>query len=149
MIFDVEAAVNYCRQFGKVIAIGHSMGGRLILTSNADFKIALAPALSNEYNHTTLEKMKTMWRHKVRDEYDEDFFEIFNQIPQWKALDGNQACLIYAQNDIPEIIFDCKKMESKTEVCEINQAYHSDIYMQEETYAKISEKVSDWLMIKV
>jgi alpha-beta hydrolase superfamily lysophospholipase len=42
---DVEETVDRFKQFGKVIAIGHSLGGRLCLLSHADCKIGVSPAL--------------------------------------------------------------------------------------------------------
>ena len=37
---EIDAAIRYCRSFGNVTAIGHSLGGRLALLSDADFCIA-------------------------------------------------------------------------------------------------------------
>ncbi|MCE7699077.1 MAG: alpha/beta fold hydrolase [Methanobacterium paludis] len=39
ILTDLEVAISYCRQFGKVAAIGHSLGGRLALVSSADYAV--------------------------------------------------------------------------------------------------------------
>jgi dienelactone hydrolase len=45
IVQDLEAAVNYCRRYGRVAALGHSLGGRLALMSSADLLIAVSPAI--------------------------------------------------------------------------------------------------------
>src|SRR5271157_6042721 len=50
---DVEIAIRNCREFGKVVAIGHSLGGRLSLTSSADFAIGISPPLEGTHGERT------------------------------------------------------------------------------------------------
>ena len=45
LLHDLEAAVGYCRRYGQVAALGHSLGGRLALMSSADLLIAVSPAI--------------------------------------------------------------------------------------------------------
>ena len=45
LLHDLEAAVGYCRRYGPVAALGHSLGGRLALMSSADLLIAVSPAI--------------------------------------------------------------------------------------------------------
>ncbi len=45
---DIEAAIEHCRSYGKVTAIGHSLGGRLALISSADHAIGISPALESD-----------------------------------------------------------------------------------------------------
>jgi len=45
LLQDLEAAVGYCRRYGGVAALGHSLGGRLALMSGADLLIAISPAI--------------------------------------------------------------------------------------------------------
>jgi dienelactone hydrolase len=45
LLHDLEAAVGYCRRYGRVAALGHSLGGRLALMSGADLLIAVSPAI--------------------------------------------------------------------------------------------------------
>jgi len=45
LLQDLEAAVGYCRRYGRVAALGHSLGGRLALMSSADLLIAISPAI--------------------------------------------------------------------------------------------------------
>ncbi|MCI0372225.1 MAG: lysophospholipase [candidate division NC10 bacterium] len=45
LLQDLESAVGYCRRYGRVAALGHSLGGRLALMSSADLLIAVSPAI--------------------------------------------------------------------------------------------------------
>ena len=45
LLHDLEAAVGYCRRYGRVAALGHSLGGRLALMSSAGLLIAVSPAI--------------------------------------------------------------------------------------------------------
>ena len=45
LLHDLEAAVGYCRRYGRVAALGHSLGGRLALMSSADLLVAISPAI--------------------------------------------------------------------------------------------------------
>jgi dienelactone hydrolase len=45
LLHDLDAAVGYCRRYGRVAALGHSLGGRLALMSSADLLIAVSPAI--------------------------------------------------------------------------------------------------------
>jgi alpha-beta hydrolase superfamily lysophospholipase len=40
---DAELAIQYARSHGSVVAMGHSLGGRLALMSSADFAIGTSP----------------------------------------------------------------------------------------------------------
>src|SRR3989304_1568435 len=45
MLEDLEATLTFLRRFGRVAAVGHSLGGRLALASTADVVVAISPAL--------------------------------------------------------------------------------------------------------
>jgi pimeloyl-ACP methyl ester carboxylesterase len=62
---DAGAAIRFCRRFGKVTAIGHSLGGRLALTCDADYHIALSPSLSRTYGERTREMLQSLRSYRV------------------------------------------------------------------------------------
>lgn len=44
---DFDAALAFARRYGRVAAIGHSLGGRLALMTSADWIVAISPAVSD------------------------------------------------------------------------------------------------------
>ncbi len=48
MTLDFTAAIAYVRRFGMGFAVGHSLGGRLALMSDADAVVAVSPAVVQE-----------------------------------------------------------------------------------------------------
>ncbi len=51
---DVENIVSELKSSsGTVIAIGHSLGGRLALLSKADYRIGISPALNQDFSLAT------------------------------------------------------------------------------------------------
>ena len=63
---DIEAAIRYCRSSGNVTIIGHSLGGRLALLSDADFCIAISPSLGRTYGAGTQEMLRALRSYRVR-----------------------------------------------------------------------------------
>jgi dienelactone hydrolase len=55
---DLDAAIRFCRLFGKVAAIGHSFGGHLSLLSNADYRIALSPSVNRSLSEQNLFRLQ-------------------------------------------------------------------------------------------
>lgn len=140
---DVEAAIQYCRRFGKVVAIGHSLGGRLSLTSSADYAIGISPALGPTFGHQTRQEIKYLRKYKVRDCQSGDFLEVFRRISVWKASQDRPAIIIYGSRDMPEIIAVCDAVKD-VPVIEIEQALHGDIIINEATYEKITYQLQQW-----
>ena len=59
VILDLETAISHFRLFGKVTAVGHSLGGRLSLISSADYAIGISPALDKTFSPQTMEFLET------------------------------------------------------------------------------------------
>lgn len=51
---DLKTSIEYCKKFGKVVVIGHSLGGRIALTSNVDYAIGISPALNTVFSDATM-----------------------------------------------------------------------------------------------
>ena len=81
---DMAAAIRFCRRFGKVMAISHSLGGRLALLSNADYRIAISPSLSRTYGERTQEMLKAMRSYRVRPPEIAALLAVQESLPIWK-----------------------------------------------------------------
>src|SRR6266540_7419751 len=63
---EVRATVEHARAHGSVLAIGHSMGGRLALLSGADAVVAISPALPMQPSAEGMYALRTFSTPKVR-----------------------------------------------------------------------------------
>jgi dienelactone hydrolase len=143
VVLDVESALRYCRRFGKVVAMGHSLGGRLSLVSNADYAVGISPALSTVFGKQTREDMKNLRKYKVRDSDSGDFLAVFRNIPVWESRQEKPALIIYGSRDMPEIVAACDEIKD-IPVLKIEEALHGDIFLNEVTYEKITIQLQQW-----
>lgn len=145
VILDVNSAISYCRRYGKVVAVGHSLGGRLSMVSDADYSIGISPALVNIFGNQTRENLKNLRQYKVRDCKSEDFLYVFKQLPMWEPSKDKPTFILYGSRDIPEIISACNQIsEQDIPVLNIEDALHNDIYLNEITYEKIINQLQQW-----
>ena len=79
---DVEAAIRNCRRFGKVVSVGHSLGGRLSLISSADFAIGVSPPLDGTNEERTEDLLRKLRGHRVRAENPREVFELLACLPR-------------------------------------------------------------------
>ena len=80
---DVDLVVRHLKRSGKVLAVGHSLGGRLCLLSQADCKIGISPALGQSFGQATVNLITTMRAHRVREERAGINFDTLNILPLW------------------------------------------------------------------
>lgn len=146
ILSDVEAAIEYCRAYGKVAAIGHSLGGRLSLISSSDYAVGISPALSSHFNSETQNALKNLRSYRVRETSCEKFFEVMEKLPLYEFKPDKQAAIIYGSRDIQDIILSCNELKSKgTSVIEIKNALHNDIFTLEITFQTVIEQLKKWL----
>jgi alpha-beta hydrolase superfamily lysophospholipase len=142
VVDDVEAAIEYCRSFGKVTAIGHSMGGRMALLSSADAVIALSPAVCPTYV-PAIHKIIESWSHKVREPSKAFCFDVLEKLPVWKPDGKRQTLIIYGSRDMPEIWRGCQKLgELGVPTIEIQNGLHSDIFLLEPTIRAVKNELA-------
>lgn len=136
-------AVSYFKSYGKVTAVGHSLGGRLSLISNADYAIGISPAIIKILNPeiiNTLEEQRDYRVHKA----DYNISQLLYDLPLYK-FDPDKSFIIYGTRDFPEIIRECEKLKIKgTHVIRIDEAVHSDIFLYEPTFKMINKKLKEW-----
>jgi len=141
---DLEAAIRSCRRFGNVVAIGHSLGGRLALLSTADHCIALSPSLSRKYGMQTQEMLRTLRSNRVRPPAIETLLAVQEALPVWEP-GSSDALLLYAERDAPEIAGGCRDLlPAGARVLEIPGATHGDIFLRERAFAAVLEQVRAW-----
>lgn len=141
---DIEAAIEYCRSYGKVTAIGHSLGGRLALISSADYVIGISPALDRTFSPQTREVLKNLRSYRVREMYAGQNFDILNKLPVYRPEAGRESTIIYGSRDVPDIISACKGIESSQPIVQIENAMHNDIYTLEPTFKCVLKQLSVW-----
>jgi dienelactone hydrolase len=142
---DVELAIGQARQSGKVVAIGHSLGGWLALMSGADFAIGISPPLDNSYGERTEALLKKLRGYRVRTASPGKVFDLLSVLPDWKDQEAERSMVIYGSRDVPEIVTSCDLLrERKANVLRIEDALHSDTYLLERTFEGIKGQLSLW-----
>ena len=143
---DTEAAIRFCRGFGKVTAIGHSLGGRLALLSTADHRIAISPSLSRTYGERTQEMLRTLRSYRVRPSDLATLFAVQECLPVWKpGLDTGSTTILYAGRDAPEIVAECTAMKTAgVRTVPVPGALHSDIFTHEQTFSIVQDQIRTW-----
>jgi alpha-beta hydrolase superfamily lysophospholipase len=140
---DVEAAISYCRSFGKVTIIGHSMGGRLALLSSADAVIALSPAICPTYG-PPIHRIIESWCYKVREPSKASVFGILEKLPVWQPSNGRPTAIIHGSRDMPEIRQGCIDLKARgVRVTEIENALHNDIFLLEPTIRAVKAELAN------
>jgi esterase/lipase len=143
ILLDLEASISYFRQFGKVTAIGHSLGGRLSLISSADYAIGIAPALDKTYSPQTQELIEEMRDYRVS-KSNSNIFNILNNLPKYQIKD-DKVFILHGSRDLPEIISECNKLKSEgLDIFEIDEALHGDIFLFEPTFKAVNDKMEEW-----
>ncbi len=142
---DVELAIQHVRGSGKVVAIGHSLGGRLSLMSSADFAIGISPPLDGSYGARTEELLKKLRGYRVRTDRPCRVFDLLARIPDWRDRVESRSMIIYGSRDVPEIVASCDILRTRKEnVLRIEDALHSDTYLLEKTFEGISRQLNKW-----
>lgn len=142
---DVETAIEYCRPLGKVVVIGHSLGGRLALTSSADYSIGISPALNTTYSLQTRSNLKNFRDFRVREASSGILFELVKKLPEFDFNDDMKKSIIYGSRDVPEIIDSCNSLSRKnSSVIKIDNALHNDIFTLESTFQIVANQLEKY-----
>lgn len=100
---ELEAAVAYMRRYGRVGAIGISIGGRLALMSSADHMVAISPAIVQEISPQGKWMFENFPSPAVREPYSGYVLELLEKLGPLTPHD-RPCLLMYAQRDIPAIM---------------------------------------------
>lgn len=141
---DMESAIRHCRRYGKVVAIGHSIGGRLALHSSADYAIGISPPLDPAYCAKTQGQLEKFRSYRVRPGDPGVVFGVLAGMPSWKGR-GVKGMIVYGTRDVPEITRACEEIEPhEAAVVRVENALHGDTYLLEATFDAISKQLSGW-----
>lgn len=144
-LVDYEAAIKHCRRYGRVVALGHSLGGRLALISSADFAIGISPPLDPEYCARTQELLHKVRSYRVKQESTNAVFEYLKNLPVNESDRSGRTLVIYGSRDVPEIVDSCNELKaSGANVLQIEEARHGDTYQLESTFSAIAGQLAAW-----
>jgi len=142
---DVNAAVNFSKHYGKVAVVGHSLGGRLAMISDAGYAVAISPAFDKTFSPQTQEIIKNNRGYRARENTPGANFEILQKLPMWQYGDSKPVTLVYGSRDVPEIVKACEEQKEKgADVVKIDRAMHLDIFNNEKTFGIVSCKLREW-----
>jgi hypothetical protein len=143
---DVEIALDYCRSYGKVTTIGHSLGGRLALLSKSDFTIAISPALDQVYSEQTKKIIRDV-RGYGANESPMGIFEVMKQLPMYHYDENRPARIIFGSRDVPEIVKSCLLLKADgMPVRESENGLHSDTYLLKSTFDEVKKSLRNWYL---
>lgn len=146
---DVELAVQHYARFGKVTAIGHSVGGRLSLLSKADFVIGLSPALRKAFSAQTMAMLEKLRSYRVKEIRPNINFETVERLPEWQYNGTKNVKILFGSRDVPEIMEDCIALKEKgVPVVQIDKAFHNDIFLLGDTFSEVTRQIKEWFSIE-
>lgn len=149
ILLDIEDVIKYGRNFGqKVVAIGHSLGGRLSLISSADYAVGISPALNRNFSEKTQEILNNMRGYRVKQSSNEKLFKVIETLPTLNDDNSKNKMIIYGSRDVPEIINSSSNLkETGLLVKEVNNALHNDIFTFEDTIQYLIGQLNIWFKI--
>jgi pimeloyl-ACP methyl ester carboxylesterase len=118
LVEEVRGAVDYARRYGPVLAIGHSLGGRLALLSGADAVVAISPALPEQPSPEGTYALKTFPTPRVNQEYPGQIMDILRPLPP-HTVDRTPVLLVVGEEDIPSIVASVEKLAASIETAEL------------------------------
>jgi pimeloyl-ACP methyl ester carboxylesterase len=109
---DKQAALDFLSADGPVVAIGHSLGGRLALMADADLAIAVSPAAVQEISPQGRWMFENFPSPLVREPYSGYVVELLNHLGDVPQR-ARPCLLIHAARDIPNIIAGTKTLAER------------------------------------
>lgn len=140
VVMDLKVSIEYCKRFGKVVAIGHSLGGRIALTSNADYAIGISPALNTVFSDATMKVLTNARNYRVNLESEDSIKKVMKEVSVFDFEDDFKRAIIYGARDISEIVSVCRNYRVKAKnalISEVDNALHNDICTLEVTFDNV------------
>ncbi|HEY1406303.1 MAG TPA: alpha/beta hydrolase, partial [Spirochaetota bacterium] len=140
LLIDIDELILSIRSGKKVIAIGHSLGGRVALLSHADIKIGISPALETAYSDQTTAIIKSMRQHRVKEIDANINFTYLAALPLVNDRLTPDDLILYCKKDVPEIVANISNLKNNFSNCvEIDRALHNDIFLNEDVITTIKK----------
>lgn len=109
---DAQAALDYLSADGPVAAIGHSLGGRLALMTEADLAVAVSPAAVQEISEQGRWMFENFPSPLVREPYSGYVVELLGQLGDIPER-ARPCLLIHAARDIPSIVAGTRELAER------------------------------------
>lgn len=103
VLHDLEGALNWLRRFGRVVAVGHSLGGRLALISSADLVVAISPAVASRPSEEGRQMLLAFGSTTVRSPSPGYILELLRRMEEVTHTD-RPVLLLHGDRDIPTLI---------------------------------------------
>ncbi|MGI0028795.1 MAG: alpha/beta hydrolase, partial [Nitrososphaera sp.] len=103
MLQDLEAALHWLRRYARVVAVGHSLGGRLALISSADLVVAISPAVASRPSEEGRQMLLAFGSTTVRSPSPSTILELLRRMDEVKQPD-RPVLLLHGERDIPTLI---------------------------------------------
>jgi len=144
VVEEVEAVIAHLQRLGRVVAVGHSLGGRLALASAADYAFAISPALARAYGAATRNGLDDFRSYRVREASQAVNLDLLRSLPEWRP-GPLPAAIAFGSRDVPEIIEACRAVAALgADVTEIPRAMHQDIIQLEATFEVLEKRLRAW-----
>jgi dienelactone hydrolase len=141
----VDSVIDHFKDKNRIIVIGHSVGGRLSLTSKANHVIGISPTLGKDFSNETKGFIKNIRSYRVREQDDEFLWSLHRQLPLFDLTERKKALIIFGSRDVPEIVNSCKRIQENSNIVfEIDKAFHNDIYLNEKVFEIIINTIKQW-----
>lgn len=103
LLQDLEAALTWLRRYGTVVALGHSLGGRLALISSADLVVGISPAVAGRPSEEGRQMLLTFGSTTVRSPGPAYILELLRQMEEVKKPE-RPVLLLHGDQDILTLI---------------------------------------------
>ena len=103
LLQDLEAALHWLRRYGRVVALGHSLGGRVALISSADLVIAISPAVASRPSEEGRQMLLAFGSTTVRSPRPDYILELLRQMEEVTKSD-RPVLLLHGDQDILTLI---------------------------------------------
>ncbi len=103
LLQDLEAALHWLRRYGRVVALGHSLGGRVALISSADLVIAISPAVASRPSEEGRQMLLAFGSTTVRSPRPDYILELLRQMAEVTKPD-RPVLLLHGDQDILTLI---------------------------------------------
>lgn len=115
---EIESAVRYTRRFGRVAALGISLGGRLALMSSADYMVAISPSVVAAISPQGKWMFENFPSPFVCEPYSGYVVELLNALGP-VARHDRPCLLLYAERDIPAILEGAQGLKASLAMSEL------------------------------
>jgi dienelactone hydrolase len=144
LLEEARGAVEQVRRYGPVLAIGHSLGGRLALLSGADAVVAISPALPMQPSPEGIYALRTFASPKVRQDYPGQVVDVLKGLPPHSVADV-PVLIVLGEGDIPAIVRAAEELASSLGVAEVLRVQEGMVLEVDEPPPGFSSYLKYWV----